>query len=64
MIRLSAGLSFSTCCPYCNSIDFRSVGRRNWFESTFRWLLQPYRCSLCGHHFCLIRRPLAIGDSV
>jgi hypothetical protein len=55
---------FSTCCPYCKSIDFRSVGLRNGFERTFRWLFQPYRCCLCGRHFCLIRRAPAIGDAV
>ncbi len=62
MIRPTLGL-FSTCCPHCKSIDFRSVGTRNAFERTFQWLIQPYRCGLCGHHFCLIRRFAAIGNS-
>ena len=46
---------FSKTCPYCRSIDFRSVGVRNELEKAFRWLLQPFRCSLCGHHFFLFR---------
>lgn len=45
----------SSCCPFCKSIDFRSVDARNSVERTFCWLLQPYRCSLCGHHFFLFR---------
>jgi len=47
---------FSNSCPHCKSIDFRSVGTRNGFERTLRWLIQPYRCALCGRHFYLIRR--------
>ncbi|MEO8657277.1 MAG: hypothetical protein ABI693_02345 [Bryobacteraceae bacterium] len=46
---------FSTRCPHCRSIDFRSVGVRNTMEGAINWLLQPYRCSLCGHHFFLFR---------
>ena len=42
-------------CPYCRSIDFRSVGVRNTMEQVIHWLLRPYRCSLCGHHFFLFR---------
>ncbi len=55
---------FSTCCPYCKSIDFETVGPRNGLERNLRWLLHPYRCSLCGHHFCLMRRSVALGDAV
>jgi len=62
MMRRILGF-FSSCCPYCKSIDFRIVGLQNGFERTFRWLFQPYRCALCGHHFCLIRRSTAIGDA-
>ena len=54
MIRATVGL-FSTRCPHCRSIDFRSVGARNAMETAFQWLLQPYRCSLCGHRFFLFR---------
>jgi DNA-directed RNA polymerase subunit RPC12/RpoP len=46
---------FSTHCPYCRSIDFRSVGARNSIEAAFEWLLHPYRCGFCGHHFFLFR---------
>jgi hypothetical protein len=46
---------FSTSCPHCRSIEFRSVGATNFIESAFRWLAQPCRCSFCGHHFFLFR---------
>jgi len=46
---------FSANCPHCRSIEFRSVGARNGVERAFHWLLQPYRCSLCGHHFFRFR---------
>jgi transposase-like protein len=46
---------FSTRCPHCKSILFRRVGFRNAIEQGFRWLLQPCRCALCGHHFFLFR---------
>jgi transposase-like protein len=54
MIRIPVGL-LSTCCPHCTSIDFRSVAARNGVEVAFQWLLQPYRCALCGRHFYLFR---------
>jgi len=54
MSRATIGL-FSTGCPHCRSIDFRSVGARNAMEMAFRWLLQPYWCCLCGHRFFLFR---------
>jgi len=54
MMRAPVGL-FSTRCPHCRSIDFRSVGVRNAVETAFQWLLQPCRCTLCGHHFFLFR---------
>jgi transposase-like protein len=50
---------FASCCPRCKSIDFRDVGIRNSFEKALGWLIHPYRCSLCGHHFFLFRRPAA-----
>ena len=53
MIRVRAE-RFSHC-PFCKSIDFRSVGVRNAMEKALHWLLQPYRCSLCGQHFFLFR---------
>jgi len=52
MIRALIGL-FSTRCPYCKSIDFRSVGIRNEVDKVLQCLLHPYRCSLCGRHFFL-----------
>jgi transposase-like protein len=55
IIATAAGL-FSASCPRCKSIEFRSVGLRNGFERAFGWLLQPFRCSLCGRHFFLFRR--------
>ncbi len=54
VLRTTVGL-FSASCPYCKSIEFRTVGLRNGFERAFHWLLHPYRCSLCGHHFFLFR---------
>ena len=46
---------FSTRCSHCRSIEFRSVGVRNPIEAAFAWLLQPYRCDLCGRHVFLFR---------
>jgi len=54
ILRTTVGM-FSTSCPYCKSIDIRTVGLRNGLERAFRWLVHPYRCSLCGHHFFLFR---------
>jgi hypothetical protein len=33
-------------------------------EQAINWLLQPYRCALCGHHFFLFRwqRPAAMAQ--
>jgi len=45
----------SRTCPNCRSIEFRSVGAQNAIERAFLWLLQPYRCDLCGRHFYLYR---------
>jgi predicted Zn-ribbon and HTH transcriptional regulator len=42
-------------CPHCKSVDFRGVGLRNWLERMARFVLAPYRCSLCGRHFFLLR---------
>ena len=60
MIHSPVGL-FSKRCPHCRSIEFRSVGARNAFETAFEWLLQPCRCSLCGRHFFLFRWQVPIG---
>jgi hypothetical protein len=57
-MRAFAGL-FSRSCPYCRSIDFRKVGVRNSLEQAVYWLIQPYRCDLCGHHFFHVRWPSA-----
>jgi hypothetical protein len=62
MMHPSLGF-FASCCPFCKSIDFRCVAAQNGFERAFRWLFQTYRCGLCGHHFCLMRRSVAIGDA-
>jgi len=45
----------SACCPNCKSVEFRGVGVRNAIESALSWLLSPYRCSLCGRHFFLLK---------
>lgn len=52
---------FSPSCPHCKSVVFRGVGIRNSIEGFFYRWLYPYRCSLCGHHFFLLRgrAPLA-----
>jgi transposase-like protein len=52
---------FSAHCPHCRSIELRSVGVRNSMEKMFLWLLQPYRCCLCGRHFFLYRWQTADG---
>lgn len=54
MIRATVAL-FSKSCPYCKSIEFRTVGTRNGLERALQGILQPCRCSLCGHHFFLFR---------
>jgi hypothetical protein len=46
---------FSARCPHCRSVDFRGVGVRNTMESFVHFILLPYRCALCGHHFFLFR---------
>jgi hypothetical protein len=63
MMRITRGL-FSTRCPHCRSIEFRSVGDRNFIERAFHWLLQPCRCAFCGRHFFLFRWQVAIGGAV
>jgi predicted Zn-ribbon and HTH transcriptional regulator len=42
-------------CKHCHSIEFRAVGTRNALERSIYFLLQPYRCELCGNHFFLFR---------
>ena len=54
MLRVLFGL-FAKRCPHCKSIDFRGVGVRNFLEHAFHWMLNPYRCDFCGHHFFLLR---------
>lgn len=46
---------FSAHCPHCKSVDFRGVGVRNAIEKALYLILLPYRCSLCGRHFFLLR---------
>jgi hypothetical protein len=46
---------FSRHCPHCRSVEFRGVGARNAFEKAVHWILLPFRCSLCGRHFFLMR---------
>jgi len=46
---------FTCHCPYCRSVEFRGVGARNAVERAIYWLLLPFRCELCGHHFFLFR---------
>jgi hypothetical protein len=62
MLRFNRGI-FSTCCPYCRSIDFRGVDIRNALERAFLWLLHPYRCELCGRHFFLFRWQMPLADA-
>jgi hypothetical protein len=54
---------FSKGCPHCRSIDFRSVGSRNFIERAFHWLLLPYRCDLCGRHFFRFSWQVSFGDT-
>ena len=54
MSRIVLGL-FSRHCPYCRSIEFRSVDPRNFLERIFLWILLPHRCALCGHHVYFFR---------
>jgi len=42
-------------CLHCRSVDFRDVGDRNSLEKALRWLLLPFRCTLCGRHFFVLR---------
>lgn len=60
-MKKGLGIGISTRCPHCKSIDFRSAGARNAMETALLWLLQPYWCSLCGHHFFLLRWNAPVG---
>lgn len=62
MMRALIGLLFSRC-PYCKSVEFRSVGVRNSVEQALYWLLQPYRCEFCGHHLFLFRWHVPVGGA-
>jgi DNA-directed RNA polymerase subunit RPC12/RpoP len=62
MLRAMVAL-FSARCPNCRSIEFRSVGVRNFIENALHWILKPYRCALCGRHFYLIRRNALVADA-
>jgi transposase-like protein len=54
---------FSAHCPHCKSVEFRGVGLRNAIESALAWLVSPYRCSLCGKHFFLLRWVSPVGGT-
>ena len=58
---MTVGL-FHSSCPHCKSVDFRAVGVRNSFEKAINWIVQPYRCGLCGHHFFLPRWQAPLAD--
>ncbi len=59
MLRAAMSL-FSTRCPHCGSIEFRSVGVRNFLEQAVFWLLQPCRCDFCGRHYFIFRWQLPV----
>jgi DNA-directed RNA polymerase subunit RPC12/RpoP len=61
-MRLAITSLFAARCPHCSSIEFRSVGARNAVEAFVQWLLEPYRCALCGRHFFLFRWQAPIGN--
>lgn len=61
MISALIGLFFRGC-THCNSVVIRSVGVRNSVEQSFYWLLQPYRCGLCGHHLFRFRWRLPVEE--
>jgi hypothetical protein len=44
-----------THCPHCKSVEYRSVETTTVLEQVFQWLVLPFRCTLCGHHFFLFR---------
>lgn len=56
------GLLFLARCSRCRSVSFRSVGTQSALERAFYWLLQPCRCSLCGHHFLMFRWQVPIEE--
>jgi hypothetical protein len=62
MIRSIVGLLF-TRCQHCRSVEFRRVGTRNEIEKALYWLLQPCRCTFCGHHIFLFRWHAPIESS-
>jgi hypothetical protein len=62
MLREAMGI-FGKRCPHCRSIDIRNVGLRSTIERAIYWLVSPYRCGLCGHHFFLWRWQAPIGDA-
>jgi len=39
------------------------VGARNAAEKAVHWILLPFRCSLCGRHFFLLRWLAPAGSS-
>jgi len=55
MTFLPSGFRQEPGCPYCSSVDYRSVGIRNRLEGALLWLLAPCRCELCERHFFLFR---------
>lgn len=56
------GGMFSSRCPFCRSIDFRSVGALTAIESALFRLLQPCHCELCGRRFHLWRWQTPVTD--
>jgi hypothetical protein len=57
-------MTLSAQCPHCKSVDFRSVGVRNSIEKALQWIVVPYRCCLCGHHFFLFRWLIPVSEIV
>ena len=53
----------SVHCPHCKSVDFWGVDARNVLERILHLLFLPYRCSLCGRHFFLLRWRAPIAGS-
>jgi hypothetical protein len=56
-------VAFVRRCPHCKSVDFRSVGSRNFVEKALHWIMPPFRCCLCGHHFYLVRWLTSVAET-
>jgi len=60
----SSGLGFLPGrCPHCRSIESRRVGPENALDRLTSWLLQSYRCALCGRQFHLFRWQSPVMDA-